>query len=212
MVLSPLADCYLRSLERRDFIRDLAVVSQLLAKLNVPITRPLLDFHETFGGYVGKNWMNDVEFGLVLSDDGWGTTVQNRDGTVLIQCAEVDPQDWPPYLDLEGRYYRSTNDEDPIASNFFFHIEQCAFALDWARRTGAASIPFPWAKAKLFRQTIRGLMTGCELSGYGDDYSDLYLKDNLLVYDSSYSTGLWIAPGPCPQELIEFIDEQYQNR
>lgn len=204
-MLSPLAASYLQMWERRGYIDDLAVVSQLLVKLGVPVTRPLIDFHETFAGYVGKNWLNDVEFGLVLTEGGCQPNIIHRNKTTLIQCAEVDPQDLPPYVDLQGRYYRCAEDNTPIASSFFFRTEQCAYAFDWVQRMGAESIPLPWDKSALFQQMLRTMTAGCEISGFGDEFSDLYLKDNLLVFDDSYSTSAWIAPGPYPSELIEVI-------
>jgi hypothetical protein len=121
------------------------MVREALQREGVPVTDALLDFHQTFAGYVERDGRDEFVYGLLHRQPKWLDPLQvdafqdDESARVwYIACADGHPS-YDLRIDQSGIYY--TTYCVPRASSFFMLTEQAAFVWEFAKERKGRNAP-----------------------------------------------------------------------
>ena len=125
-MLSNRALAFLQQHKRRRHVSDLDFVARLFRQVGISTVTHLLDFQETFGGYVSPTHRGQFVWELTTATV---PPVQEHSGLWITACCD-DPTHGPR-IDTNGCLY--TVRMSPIASSCFLFFEQLGADLAMAR-------------------------------------------------------------------------------
>jgi hypothetical protein len=109
---------YLRSLERRDYVRDLAVVHDALISSGVPAKEAFLELHAALAGYVEPAVNDEFVYGIIHLDSYWAGPLSpcawEQDGLWYAAYADAHPS-YRREIDEKGVMY---GDGGKVAASF----------------------------------------------------------------------------------------------
>lgn len=209
-VLSERAQRYLQTLKRRPHVSDLKQVRAALKKAGVPITQPVLDFHETFAGYVVEVWGDEGPLGIIHPTiqahesfcqpmEVGGYLDDEEPEKSMLACADIH-MSWEMLIELDGTYYCN----GPESSSYFMWTEQNAYLWDFWNTRKCVQPELPSDTVKTARVLAKKLAAH-RVDALCDDYGQVYGSDRFAV---SIGQGggrcvVLVAEGEWPAELAD---------
>lgn len=186
--LSKRAQRYIQTWERRPYVEDLGLVRAAIREVGLPVTRPVLDFHRTFAGYMTEVWGERGPLGIIhreASGVSWSWFKPMKVGCYigtdgkadapLLACADIHIS-YEMMIDLEGKFYCN----GPESSSYFRWTEQSAYMWDF-------SMTRPWRRL-LFDADVSEVaavlaprLAQYQIDDLSDQYGQIYGADRFVV-------------------------------
>jgi len=188
-------------------VQDLSLVRAALEEAGVPVTQPVLDFHQTFAGFRTDVWGDTGPLGIIhrevqkcswfepMKVGGYLKTDLGEDRSLA--CADIHIS-WEMMIGLDGTFYCN----GPASTSYFHWTEQGAFFWEFTQNLRARTF-IPEGCADELAETFLPRLTAHRIDALSDDYSQVYATDQFAVNVcySGQQYFVWVAEGASPAEL-----------
>lgn len=205
--LSMRAQRFIQTLERRPHVEDLGLVRAAIEEAGLTVTEPVLDFHQTFAGYMIDVWGEYGPLGIIHSEV---TSIQSwfkpmKVGGYLtakspsLACADIH-MSYEMMIDLDGTFHCN----GPESSSYFLWTEQCAFQQEFFE-THRARVLRTAADPKWLAEVLLPRLTQHRVPELSDEYGQIYASDRFAVSvgQSGERYHVLVAEGALPAELAD---------
>lgn len=216
--LSDRAQRYLQTFERRPHVSDLKLVRKALKAADVPITEAVLDFHETFAGYVVDIWDDKGPLGIIhLTIEAHesfcepmevgGYIDEDEPEESILACADVH-MSWEMLIELDGTYHCN----GPLSSSYFAYTEQGAFMWDFWNSKPCERPDVPELSTKRLKAFETDLAPH-RIDDICDEYCRIYAADRFAV-SIGHAGGciVMVSEGEWPVELDALRETKPRKR
>jgi hypothetical protein len=195
---------YLRSLERRDYVKDLAVVRDALISNGVPAEEAFLELHAALAGYAEPAVNDEFVYGIIHLDSYWAGPLSpcawERDGLWYATYADGHPS-YRREIDEKGVMY---GDGGKVAASFVTFIEHHAFiAAFWnSGPTVGNLVTVPVSSTGGLKDSLEPL----RVQEMSDGIATIWAAPTFCLYATeSTDWRLWMRPGSPLGELAPFV-------
>jgi hypothetical protein len=206
-VLSDRAQRFLQTFERRAHVWDLNLVRAAIKAAGLPVTQPVLDFHQTFAGYMVDVWGDRGPLGIlhpeVVAVESWFKPMKvggYLTGKVpMLACADIHIS-WEMMIDLEGKFYCN----GPESSSYFMWMEQSAFMWDFSMTRPWRRLLFDAAVSEV-AAALAPRLARYQIEALSDQYGQVYGSDRFVV-SIGHGGGrcdVVVAEGELPTEFAD---------
>jgi hypothetical protein len=216
--LSDRAQRYLQTFKRRPHVSDLQLVRKALKAADVPITQAVLDFHETFAGYLVDVWGDEGALGIIHPTieahesfcepmEVGGYLDDEEPEKSMLACADIH-MSWEMLIELDGTYHCN----GPLSSSYFAYTEQSAFMWDFWNSRVCERPELPEDGSKILADLEKDLARH-RIDAVSDEYCQIYATDRFAVM--SGQGGEWlvmVAEGEWPSELDALKSKPVRKR
>jgi hypothetical protein len=203
-MFSERALAYLRTLERRDYVRDLTVVRDALISNGIPAAEAFLELHSALAGYVEPALNDEFVYGIIHLDSYWYGPLtpfaRERDGLWYVTYADGHPS-YRREIDDNGVMY---GDGGKTAASFVTFIEHHAFiAAFWSSGPTVRNyVTVPVSSTEGLKDSLEPLRVR-EMS---DGVATIWATPTFCLYATeSRDWMLWMRPDSSLGELAPFV-------
>jgi hypothetical protein len=200
--------------QRQEHVEDLDLVRAALRRARVSVTQAVLDFHETFAGYLTEVWGETGPLGIIhrtVIDQSWYEPMQvggYLDGKkTLLACADIHLS-WEMMIALDGTFYCN----GPEAASYFHWVEQSAYLWEFSTTRAWRSLQPAEPEHEVGPRLIERL-AGYRQAELCDAYNEVFGCEAFVVSvarDGRRCTIL-IAQGEHPDEFADIRPYQPPN-
>ncbi len=213
-VLSERAQRFVQTWERQPYVEDLRLVRAAIKEAGLPVTKPVLEFHRTFAGYLTDVWGERGPLGIihpeVVAIESWYEPMKVggylTGEKALLACADIHIS-WEMMIGLDGTFYCN----GPESSSYFLWTEQSAFMWEFSmtrswRRLLLADDPREVTAVLLPR------LASYRINALSDDFGQMYGTERFVVSIGHLGCrcDIVIAEGELPGEFADL--KLYQPR
>jgi len=204
-MFSQRALAYLRTLERRDHIRDMDVVRNALRRHGVPESDALLEFHQALAGYVEPAGRDEFTYGIIHGDSYWYGALTpdayEEQGVWYVTYADAHPS-YQRQMDENGLMYQEGGGKR--ARSFRSFIEQHAFVSEFLR-SGPVKGHDVWVPANAALE-LRVRLEAHRILDLCDGIADVWATSGWCMLAAENHTWLlWSRPGVGLGDVGEFV-------
>jgi hypothetical protein len=203
--LSDRAQRFLQTLERRPHVSDLRLVRAAIEEAGLPVTQPVLDFHQTFAGYLVDVWGEYGPLGIIhpeiVAVESWFMPMKVGGYITAeppsLSCADVHIS-YEMTIDLDGTFHCN----GPESSSYFLWTEQCAYLWEFCMTR-------PWRRLQFVAKTanvaavLASRLASYRIGDLSDQYGEVFGSERFVVSvarDGRRCDAV-IAEGDIPEEF-----------